>query len=131
MLRQGSQYALARGFVLSAVPVLAAILLLDLWLHADQPLGDQISWLEPEDWCFHLHSSLRWQSESPSSLRGLAKTADCCEPLSRLMQSAGPASYQVEHIHAAHSGSEVNDLNPYCIFLQAKDRGPRRKLSGL
>jgi len=27
---------------------------------------------------------------------------DCCEPLSRLMQSAaGPASYQVEHIHAA------------------------------
>jgi hypothetical protein len=28
MLRQGSHYALARGFVLSAVPVLAAILLL-------------------------------------------------------------------------------------------------------
>jgi hypothetical protein len=55
---------------------------------------------------------------------------DFCEPLSRLMQSAaGPASYQVEHIHAAHSGSEVNDLNPDCIFLQAQ--GPRSQTKAL
>ena len=39
MLRQGLQYALARGFVLSTVPLLATILLLDVWLHADEPLS--------------------------------------------------------------------------------------------
>lgn len=38
ILRQGLQYALARGIVLSAVPVVAVILLVDLWLHGDQPL---------------------------------------------------------------------------------------------
>jgi hypothetical protein len=30
------------------------------------PRKYQIAWLEPEDWFFHSHSSLRWQSESPS-----------------------------------------------------------------
>jgi hypothetical protein len=30
------------------------------------PTRYQISWLEPEDWFFHSHSSPRWQSESPS-----------------------------------------------------------------
>ena len=39
ILRQGLQYALARRVVLAAVPLLAALLLLDLWLHADQPLA--------------------------------------------------------------------------------------------
>jgi tRNA A-37 threonylcarbamoyl transferase component Bud32 len=39
IVRQGLQYALARGFVLSAVPLLAVPLLLDLWLHADQSLA--------------------------------------------------------------------------------------------
>ena len=38
IVRRGLQYALARGFVLSAVPLVAALLLLDLWLHADQSL---------------------------------------------------------------------------------------------
>jgi len=39
ILRQGLQYGLARRVVLAAVPLLAALLLLDLWLHADQPLA--------------------------------------------------------------------------------------------
>jgi tRNA A-37 threonylcarbamoyl transferase component Bud32 len=38
MFRQGVQYALARRLVLSLVPLLAAILLLDLFVHGDQPL---------------------------------------------------------------------------------------------
>ncbi len=40
LLRQGLQYALARRLLLSVVPVLAAILLLDLLLHAEQPLAE-------------------------------------------------------------------------------------------
>lgn len=39
IVRRGLQYALARRFVLSAVPMIAALLLLDLWLHADQSLA--------------------------------------------------------------------------------------------
>jgi len=39
VLRQGLRYAFARSSVLSVVPVLAAILLLDLWLHGEQPLA--------------------------------------------------------------------------------------------
>jgi len=38
MIRQGLQYALARGVMVSAVPGLAIILITDLLLHADQPL---------------------------------------------------------------------------------------------
>lgn len=38
LLRRGLQYALARRLLLSTVPVLAAILLLDLLLHGDQPI---------------------------------------------------------------------------------------------
>lgn len=38
MIRQGAQYALARGVMLSLVPVLAVVLLADLLLHGDQPL---------------------------------------------------------------------------------------------
>jgi tRNA A-37 threonylcarbamoyl transferase component Bud32 len=38
MIRQGLQYALARRVLFSLVPVLAAILLLDLLLHGDEPL---------------------------------------------------------------------------------------------
>lgn len=38
MIRQGVQYALARRVLVSLVPALAAILLLDLLLHRDQPL---------------------------------------------------------------------------------------------
>jgi len=38
MIRRGLQYALARRLLVSAVPALAAILLLDLLLHGDQPV---------------------------------------------------------------------------------------------
>jgi hypothetical protein len=38
MIRQGLQYALARGVVLSLVPVLGIVLVGDLLLHGDQPL---------------------------------------------------------------------------------------------
>ncbi len=38
MIRQGLQYAMARGVVLSLVPVLGIILVGDLLLHGDQPL---------------------------------------------------------------------------------------------
>jgi tRNA A-37 threonylcarbamoyl transferase component Bud32 len=38
ILRRGLQYALARRLLVSAVPVLAAIFLLDLVLHGDQPV---------------------------------------------------------------------------------------------
>jgi len=38
MIRQGLQYALARGVLLSAVPAFGGVLLLDLLMHADQPL---------------------------------------------------------------------------------------------
>ncbi len=38
MIRQGLQYALARGVVLSLVPVLAVVLIGDLLLHGDRPL---------------------------------------------------------------------------------------------
>ncbi len=38
MIRQGLQYALARGVLTSLVPLLAALLLLDLIVHSDQPL---------------------------------------------------------------------------------------------
>jgi tRNA A-37 threonylcarbamoyl transferase component Bud32 len=38
MIRQGLQYALARGVVISMVPVLGIILVADLLLHSDQPL---------------------------------------------------------------------------------------------
>lgn len=38
LVRRGLQYALARRLLVSAVPALAAILLLDLLLHGDQPI---------------------------------------------------------------------------------------------
>jgi eukaryotic-like serine/threonine-protein kinase len=38
ILRRGLQYALARRLLVSAVPVLAAVFLLDLLLHGDQPV---------------------------------------------------------------------------------------------
>lgn len=38
IVRQGLQYALARRLLVSAMPVLAGILLLDLLLHGDQPI---------------------------------------------------------------------------------------------
>lgn len=38
LIRQGLQYAVARGVLLSLVPVLGAILLADAFLHGDQPL---------------------------------------------------------------------------------------------
>jgi hypothetical protein len=37
MIRQGLQYALARKALVSAVPVLGAVLMADLWLHGDEP----------------------------------------------------------------------------------------------
>ena len=39
MIRQGLQYALARGALLSLIPTLAAILVLDVVLHRNQPLA--------------------------------------------------------------------------------------------
>lgn len=39
MIRQGLQYALARRLLVSVTPVLAALLVLDLWIHGDQPLA--------------------------------------------------------------------------------------------
>jgi len=38
VIRQGLQYALARGLLISAVPALAGIFLLDLLLHGNQPI---------------------------------------------------------------------------------------------
>jgi hypothetical protein len=38
LIRQGLQYAAARGALLSLVPVLGAVLLADVFLHGDQPL---------------------------------------------------------------------------------------------
>ena len=38
IIRQGLQYALARGALLSLVPILAAVLVVDLFLHRNQPL---------------------------------------------------------------------------------------------
>lgn len=49
MIRQGLQYALARRLLLSVVPVLAAVLLLDLLLHGDQPL---LSILKSRGWVY-------------------------------------------------------------------------------
>ena len=49
MIRQGLQYALARRILLSVVPVLAAVLLLDLLLHGDQPL---LSILKSRGWVY-------------------------------------------------------------------------------
>ncbi|MCH7986489.1 MAG: PDZ domain-containing protein [Acidobacteria bacterium] len=40
LLRQGLRYALARGLLLSVMPFVAAILLLDLLLHGEQPLAE-------------------------------------------------------------------------------------------
>lgn len=39
ILRQGVQYALARRLLLSIVPIAAAVFVLDLWLHRDEPIG--------------------------------------------------------------------------------------------
>lgn len=49
MIRQGVQYALARGVLVSAVPALAALLVLDLLLHADQPL---VAILQARGWVY-------------------------------------------------------------------------------
>jgi len=49
MIRQGLQYALARGLLLSLVPGLAVILLADLALHSDQPL---IAILRARGWVY-------------------------------------------------------------------------------
>ncbi|MBZ5516601.1 MAG: protein kinase [Acidobacteriia bacterium] len=49
LIRQGLQYAVARGALLSLVPVLGAILLADVFLHGDQPL---ISILAMRGWVY-------------------------------------------------------------------------------
>jgi serine/threonine-protein kinase len=55
MIRQGLQYALARGVVLALVPALAAILLADLLLHSDQPL---IAILRGRGWVYVFGAAL-------------------------------------------------------------------------
>lgn len=47
IIRQGVQYAAARGVLLSVVPILGAVLVVDLLLHGDQPL---IGILEARGW---------------------------------------------------------------------------------
>jgi serine/threonine-protein kinase len=49
LIRQGLQYAVARGALLSLVPMLGAILLADAFLHGDQPL---ISVLAMRGWVY-------------------------------------------------------------------------------
>src|SRR5439155_2834701 len=49
IIRQGLQYALARGAVLGVVPLLAAVLVLDLALNSRQPL---IEILEARGWVY-------------------------------------------------------------------------------
>src|SRR3970282_347997 len=49
MVRQGLQYGLARGFLFALVPGLAAIFVLALLLHGDQPLGAVI---EARGWVY-------------------------------------------------------------------------------
>ncbi|HEV8130434.1 MAG TPA: PDZ domain-containing protein, partial [Acidobacteriota bacterium] len=49
MVRQGVQYALARRLLLSLVPALAGLLLLDLLLHGDQPF---VSILQARGWIY-------------------------------------------------------------------------------
>jgi hypothetical protein len=49
MVRRGLQYALARRLLVSAMPVLAAILLLDLLLHGNQPM---LAVLEKRGWVY-------------------------------------------------------------------------------
>ncbi len=49
VVRQGLQYALARGFLLSLVPALAMILLADVLVHGDQPL---IAILSARGWIY-------------------------------------------------------------------------------
>jgi phosphoserine phosphatase RsbU/P len=65
IIRQGLQYALARGAVLGVVPLLAAILVLDLALNSRQPL---IEILERRGWVYVGVSGLAlicyWQRKS-------------------------------------------------------------------
>ncbi len=49
IIRQGLQYALARGALLSIVPILGVILISDLLMHGDQPL---IAILEMRGWIY-------------------------------------------------------------------------------
>lgn len=49
LIRQGLQYGLARGFLFALVPALAAIFVLDLLLHADQPL---VAILQARGWVY-------------------------------------------------------------------------------
>jgi hypothetical protein len=43
MVRQGLQYAAARGLLLSLAPFMAVLLAGDLWLHRNQPLAETLS----------------------------------------------------------------------------------------
>jgi hypothetical protein len=61
MIRQGLQYALARGAVLSLVPVLAIILVADLLLHGDQPL---IKVLASRGWVYAALAGLAFLAHS-------------------------------------------------------------------
>ncbi len=49
VLRLGLQYALARGLLISAVPALAGILLVDMLLHGDQPI---LAVLQARGWLY-------------------------------------------------------------------------------
>jgi eukaryotic-like serine/threonine-protein kinase len=55
MIRQGLQYALARGVVLSLLPGLALILIIDLFVHSSQPL---IAILSARGWIYSLLAGL-------------------------------------------------------------------------
>ncbi len=64
MIRQGVQYGLARGFLFALVPLLAAVLVLDLLLHGDQPL---VAVLEARGWVYAVLGGLalvaHWQRQ--------------------------------------------------------------------
>jgi tRNA A-37 threonylcarbamoyl transferase component Bud32 len=55
MIRQGLQYALARGVVLSVLPGLALILIIDLFVHSSQPL---VAILSARGWIYSLLAGL-------------------------------------------------------------------------
>jgi eukaryotic-like serine/threonine-protein kinase len=55
VIRRGLQYALARGLLISAVPALAGILLVDLLVHGDQPI---LEVLRARGWMYALLAAL-------------------------------------------------------------------------
>jgi serine/threonine-protein kinase len=61
MIRQGLQYALARRVLVSLVPALAAILILDLLLHGDQPL---VGILRARGWVYLLLGGLAFAAQA-------------------------------------------------------------------